>query len=348
MEPNSYLKALSINSNTSNSMNTNILLPDQLTLHEVLVTIRYAGQFLRKLLDPTDQKKYGPQIRSLVTGVVSECAYLQPDQDLCKTMKVIIPGLWYWARADNKDTLQTQNFYDIYNKEGLLLRSFLKTRPLIIPLCFAHNSLLQLFDTFYRNRRLDPLPNKLYYNIPEDILQWRNEKQDWRDKDHSDFVDKWVRQFNDYLVEVPELPPTWVDKDPFKRPVLFSYAIQHISETGPRETSHGTLVRHDQAEEGQLLRHSYHAPPQPNVVGSWADQSELAERNVGSLESGRDYELPVNFLWNDTTIKSYSQVIIARNKLTGKLELFEQPVNPLLPYIAEIIVTNNTTFFNAK
>jgi hypothetical protein len=299
------------------------LLPEQLTLHELLLTIRNAGQLLRKL-DKDEQATFGCDIRSLINNIVEECNVLHPENKLCFAMHIIVPPLWYWARADTDIILSKPFFHNIFTQEGLLLRSFLKSKPLVIQECLSHNNLLQLFDKYYKSRRSDLDKNKIYYIIPEEIQQWRFEKDSWRYYDNTNFAQKWLEAHNHELVQIPEFPSIWKNKDPILRPVIFEVAIN--------TQDNALLQRNSTNATPSLLANN-------SKSNSWADECDISPPVRDTLTDFKGtYESSVTLLWKDNIRNTHTNVVIARNKQTGKLEIFEQAYNPLLCCIYEIIV----------
>ena len=353
--------------------NKNVLLPENLTLHEVVFTIRHVGGIIRKI-KPNKYTECLNEIRFLLTAILLECEYLQPKQNLCAQMQIITPCLWYWAIANNKNTFTIQKFHDIYSNEGWLLKTFLdNTPPFVIPSCPSFNALLQALEKYYTTVKphFFSTDKQLHYKIPDKVLQWRNSTNkdsiDSLQENHEDQIKKWLRDNETKLVEVPELPSNWIGNDPFTRPVLFNGAIQKsLQKIKDSDLDHDYIYKrplpvnnHDAHNAKEGLDYSPYGNPS-NISTSMRSSSENDYYNrspsIKSIHEEVDvtkvsvtevtYEPSAVLKWRDTIQDKITNVMIARNKITNKLEIIEQELNPLLHCVSEIIFTEKGVFIN--
>lgn len=104
MAGQSYLDVAVLGTDIVNTT-TNGLLPEHLTLHKVLFTIRHVGGIIRKINHKTYNENV-KHIRSFLTEILLECEHLHPiklNEKLSSPMQIIPPSLWYWAIANNED-----------------------------------------------------------------------------------------------------------------------------------------------------------------------------------------------------------------------------------------------------
>ena len=395
----SYLNAaISGMSNTNCNLTVSVgsfvqngLLPERLTLHEVVSTIQRVGYILRKI----NYKRHTDcvnEIRSLVTAILIECEFLQPQQELYEPMKIITPCLWYWAISNNDIILELPEFHTIYCYEGLLLKSFLQNcKPFVIPKCKSFNALLQTLETYYKTVRPHADDTQLHYKIQNSVLQWRKETdQITEEQRHEDkkYTENWLVKHNMLLVEVPDLPTNWAQKDLVTRPVSFDEAMKeyicldtnntkvtNVTNMTVRSTSAPTYyvrtvpVENNSSPSG--LRSAKESTSSAREVQSLTEpiksikfceslsvqsiydhdgyisaggQQSIRSLNVSDNENL--YDSSATFKWSDTINQKSTNVIIARNKTTGQLEISEQNFNGMLPYLAEIIVQHNGVFIN--
>lgn len=347
----------------------NVLLPENLTLHEVVFTIRHVGGIIRKI-KPNKHTECLNEIRSLLTAILLECEYLQPTQNLCAQMQIITPCLWYWAIANNEDTFTIRKFHDIYSNEGWLLKTFLdNTSPFVIPLCPSFNALLQTLDKYYTivKPHFFSSDKQLHYIIPDEVLQWRSctskDAINHLQKNHEDQTKKWLRDNETKLVEVPELPSNWIGNDPFTRPVSFNASIQKSSlKIKDHDQDHDYIYKRPlpiNTHDAHNAKGERDYSPS-NISTSMRSSSENDYYNrspsIKSIHEEVDvtkvsvtevtYEPSAVLKWRDTIQYKITNVMIARNKITNKLEIIEQELNPLLHCVSEIIVTEKGVSIN--
>lgn len=295
MAGQSYLDVAVSGTDIANTT-TNGLLPEHLTLHEVLFTIRHVGGIIRKINHKTYNENV-KHIRSFLTEILLECEHLHPiklNEKVSSPMQIIPPSLWYWAIANNEDIYNIQEFKHIYPSEDDLLNNFLyNSSPFVIPSCLSFNALLQALEHYFQN--LTPFVNgeKRHFIINSNVLTWRQHTEKETENQQTDnemHVKFWFINNKTKLVEVPELPPNWIGNDPMTRPVSFN-----SSSTSFPENSNKAV-----------------------------------------------YERSVAFRWHNAINKTTTNVVIARNTQTRKLEIFEQTFNPLLHCEAEITVKKDS------
>lgn len=356
MATNSYLNA-AISGATLNG-----LLPENLTLHEVVFTIRHVGEILRKI-NHTRHSECVNEIRSLLTAIILECEYLQPKQELCAPMQIITPCLWYWAIANTEVTSEIPKFHNIYSNEGWILKSFFdESSPFVIPPCSSFNALLQTLENYYKTVKPHFLADDktLHYKISNNVLQWRDHKDKATEDQITEnqlYTRSWLLNNKNKLVEVPELPPNWVNKDPIARPISFDEVIQKIRSKDGSEKMHTP----DYTSKRSSHINSYETSNRSTSIRSQSEH-EVYNRSP-SIQSINEhetaaaahetaaaaevlYESSTTFKWRDTIKKKITNVIIARNKNTGMLEISEQNINPLLHCVAEVVVKENSVHIN--
>ena len=371
----SYLNAAILGmSNTNCSLTVPVgsfvpkgLLPERLTLHEVVSTIQRVGYILRKI----NYKRHTDcvnEIRSLVTSILIECEFLQPQQKLYEPMKIITPCLWYWAISNNDITLELPDFHTIYCYEGLLLKSFLQNcKPFVIPECKSFNALLQTLETYYKTVKPHEDDTQLHYKIQNSVMQWRTETyqitEEQRQEDKT-YTKDWLVKHNTLLVEVPDLPTNWAQKDPVARPVSFDEALKKykkseaflaldknntkatdVTNMTVRSTSAPTSYYYKSLSQQTSLTEpvrSINFYESPSVQSVSDHDGSILSQSIKSVSVSENlYDSSATLKWSDTINQTNTNVIIARNKTTGKLEISEQIFNGMLPYLAEIIVQHN-------
>ena len=366
-----------------NNTNENCLLPEQLTLHEVVSTIQRVGYIIRKI----NYKRHTDcvnEIRSLLTAILLECEFFQPNQELYEPMKIITPCLWYWAISNNNITIELPDFHTIYCYEGLLLKSFLENcNPFVIPECKAFNALLKTLEKYYKTVKPNFLADEtqLHYKITKSVMQWRTETNQITEEQKQEdktYTENWFVENNTLLVEVPELPPNWVQKDPVKRPVLFDDVLKKYkngaivtqlpvsdgpgknlgtnatnitnvalrSPSAPSSSTYYYKVLPEPVRRGPSINYS----ESPSVQSVSDHEDSILSQSIKSVsvyETSQGmsdenlYEFSATLRWRDTINNRLTNVIIARNKNTGKLEISEQIFDNMFPYLAEIIVQHN-------
>lgn len=391
----SYLNAAVLGMSNTNcnltvsvdSLVPNGLLPERLTLHEVVSTIQRVGYILRKI----NYKRHTDcvnEIRSLVTAILIECDLLQPQQKLYEPMKIITPCLWYWAISNNDITLELPDFHTIYCYEGLLLKSFLENcKPFVIPECKSFNALLQTLETYYKTVRPHEDDTQLHYKIQKYVMQWRTETDQITEEQRQEdkiYTENWLVEHNTLLVEVPDLPTNWAQKDPITRSVSFDEALEKYknseayrppltnlaSSRDQKDRSQSALDKNN-TKATDVTNMTVRSPSTPTSFTYYSkspsQQTSLTEPvksikfyESPSVQSVSDhdgyilsqsiknvrvsenlYDSSATFKWSDIINQTNTNVIIARNKNTGQLEISEQIFNGMLPYLAEIIVQHN-------
>ena len=397
----SYLNAAVLGMSNTNcsltvpvsSLVPNGLLPERLTLHEVVSTIQRVGYILRKI-NYNRHTDCVNEIRSLVTAILIECEFLQPQQALYEPMKIITPCLWYWAISNNDITLELPDFHTIYCYEGLLLKSFLQNcTTFVIPECKSFNALLQTLENYYKTVRPHANNTQLHYKIQNSVLQWRKETDhitEEQKQENKIYTEDWLVKHNTLLVEVPDLPTNWAQKDPITRPVFFDEALEKYknseaflaldkngltvpglftSEKTPKNTDvtnitvrspsaptsftyyssspsglHSAKKSISSAREVHIITEpvrSINFCESPSVQSVSDHDGSIFSPSIKSVSvsvSENLYDSSATFKWSDTINQKNTNVIIARNKTTGQLEISEQIFNGMLPYLAEIIV----------
>ena len=296
MAEKSYLDAAVLGTDIAHTT-TKGLLPEHLTLHEVLFTIKHVGGIIRKINHKTYNENV-KHIRSLLTGILLECKHLHPiklklNEKVSSPMQIIPPSLWYWAIADNEDTFNIQEFQHIYPSEDDLLNTFLyNSSPFVISSCLSFNALLQALEHYFQSLTPSVSGEKRHFIINSNVLTWRqhtDKETENQQTDNEMHVKFWFINNETKLVEVPELPPNWIGNDPMTRPVSFNASSTSFIST---------------------LKNSNKAV----------------------------YERSIVFRWHNAINKTTTNVVIARNTQTRKLEILEQIFNPLLHCEAEITV----------
>ena len=303
MAEKSYLDAAVLGTDIAHTT-TKGLLPEHLTLHEVLFTIKHVGGIIRKINHKTYNENV-KHIRSLLTGILLECKHLHPiklklNEKVSSPMQIIPPSLWYWAIANNEDTFNIQKFQHIYPSEDDLLNNFLyNSSPFVIPSCLSFNALLQALEHYFQSLTPSVSGEKRHFIINSNVLTWRqhtDKETENQQTDNEMHVKFWFINNETKLVEVPELPPNWIGNDPMTRPVSFNATASSTS-----------------------------FPENSNRQGRTAV-----------------YERSVAFRWHNAINKTTTNVVIARNTQTRKLEILEQIFNPLLHCEAEITVQKDS------
>lgn len=385
----SYLNAAILGMSNTNcnltvsvdSLVPNGLLPERLTLHEVVSTIQRVGYILRKI----NYKRHTDcvnEIRSLLTAVLIECEFLQPQQKLYEPMKVITPCLWYWAISNNDITLELPDFHTIYCYEGLLLKSFFENcKPFVIPECKSFNALLQTLETYYKTVRPHANYTQLHYKIQNYVMQWRTETDQITEEQRQEdkiYTENWLVKHNALLIEVPNLPTNWAQNDPVTRPISFDEALEkyknseaflslrspsaknntkatdvnNMTVRSPSAPTSFTYYSKSPSQQTSLTKPGLFASEKtassinfyesPSVQSVSDHESSILSQSIKSLSVSENlYDSSATFKWSDIINQTNTNVIIARNKTTGQLEISEQIFNGMLPYLAEIIVQHN-------
>ena len=343
----------------NDSASENVLLPENLTLHEVVFTIRHVGGIIRKIR-PNKHTECVANIRIILGKIIKECEYLQPQQKLCAQLKIITPCLWYWATANDENIFSIQKFHNIYSNEGWLLKTFLENSSLfVIPSCESYNNLLQTLENYYKTvaPHFYAKDKKLHYKIPDEVLKYRKCAQELvlgppatNDQTIINLktTEEWFYTNESKLVEVPELPSTWIGKDPVERPILFDAAIKNSLD---KKTVMDPKRNYHETPNHTNPTYTHNRSTSMNSHDSYTSMKSSSENDNRSLsiQSIHEeaavaeiiYESPVILRWRDNIQNKITNVTIARNKGTNKLEVLEQELNPLLHCIAEVIVTEN-------
>ena len=341
----------------NDSASENVLIPENLTLHEVVFTIRHVGGIIRRIR-PNKHIECVANIRSLLGEIIKECEYLQPQQELCAPLKIITPCLWYWATANDENIFSIQKFHNIYSNEGWLLIFFLEnSSPFVIPSCESYNNLLQTLENYYKTVAPHFFVNdkKLHYKIPDEVLQYRKCTTPATNDQtiiNLNKTEEWLYTNESKLVEVPESPSTWIGEDPVERPILFDAAIKKILSSLDKKTvmdPKRNYPNHTNPTYTPTFTHNRSTSMNSHDSSTSIKSSSENDNRFLSIQSIHEeaavakviYESPIILRWRDNIQNKITNVTIARNKGTNKLEVLEQELNPLLHCIAEVIVTEN-------
>ena len=324
--------------------------PYNLTLHEVVFTIHYAGKIIRKIIRDNYETTIAcvNNIRSFITEIIHECKYLQPTQSSCPELLIFTPCLWYWAIANNDDTLKIQKFEDIYPNENYLLNSFLEnSSPFVTPPCPSFHLLLQTLEKCYK---IVSLTNaniiEQRYIMYCQVLEWRKHKNQMTEDqkiENEMHTKMWLIYNKTKLVKVPELPSNWVDKDPITRPVVFNAhnVQQTAAEVPSSRLFNAHSVQQATAKVPKIIFNSNCKLSSARIILQLPNvdpETVKTARKVQQAAVEVLYEPSANLRWHDIIKNKTTTVIIARNKNTNILEISEQDFNPLLQYLTKVIV----------